>query len=204
MIDTLKTIVDCTLTCVALINPISKLFLLSTLSKRATGAEIGRIAIKSSFVATIILLSFVFAGNFILVVVFHIQIYAFKIAGGLVLLYRGFEALNKGLFFEFDETQKLEEISVVPLASPMIAGPATIAGAVSFPAKYGLTVTALSILIAVGFNLAVMLAARPIAGFFDRHHIMGALIRITGLIVATIGVQMILDGGGDYFKATGW
>lgn len=198
--EIIKVISDCTLICVALINPISKLFLLSTLSKRATPSEIVRIAVKSSLIATIILLSFVFAGNIILTVIFHIEIYAFKIAGGIVLLYRGFEALNKGLFFEFDETQKLEEISVVPLASPMIAGPATIAGAVSFPATYGITVTALSIMIAVGINLLIMLVARHISGFLDRHHVMGALIRITGLIVATIGVQMILDGAADYIK----
>ncbi|HNW30199.1 MAG TPA: MarC family protein [Spirochaetota bacterium] len=199
----LKIVLDCTLTFIALINPISKIFLLSTLSDRTTGAGIRRIAVKSSLVAACILLSFVFVGNFILMDVFHIQIYSFKIAGGLVLLYRGFEALNKGLFFELKENQKLEEMSIVPLASPMIAGPATIAASVSFPATYGTAITSFSVLAAVAVNLAVMLASRYISRFLDRHHILGALIRITGLIVATIGIQMVLDGIGDYAKASG-
>jgi multiple antibiotic resistance protein len=197
---TLKTILDCTLACIALINPISKLFLLSTLSQKISGAEIKRIAIKASIAATVILLLFLLVGNIVLTQVFRIQIYSFKIAGGLVLLYRGFEALNKGLFFEFKDNQELEEMSVVPIASPMIAGPATITAAVSFPATYGMIQTSLSLFIAIAVNLGVMLMARQINGFFDRHHIMGALVRITGLIVATIGVQMVLDGMGDYLK----
>jgi len=80
----------------------------------------------------------------------------------------------------------------------MIAGPATITAAVSFPAKYGLSITALSIIAAVAVNLFIMLLSPGITGSLIRHNIMGALIRITGLIVATIGVQMILDGFGEY------
>lgn len=203
MEGTAKQIVDCILAFVALINPISKIFLLSTLSNKGGDTDLRRIAVKSSLVAAAILLSFVFVGNFILTDIFHIQLYSFKIAGGLVLLFRGFEALNKGLFFELSENQKLEEISIVPLASPMIAGPATIAASVSFPATYGIMITALSVLTAVAVNLAFMLTSKYINRFLDRHHIMGALIRITGLIVATIGVQMTLDGIGDYLRSPG-
>lgn len=199
---TLEAILDCTLVCIALINPVSKLFVLSTLSQKISGTEIKRIAIKASIVATVILLLFLVLGNIVLTQVFRIQIYSFKIAGGLVLLQRGFEALNKGLFFEFKDNQELEEMSIVPIASPMIAGPATITAAVSFPATYGMIPTSLSLLIAIAVNLGIMLIAKQITGFFDRHHIMGALVRITGLIVATIGVQMVLDGISDYMTQT--
>ena len=203
MDTTIKTILDCTLICIALINPISKIFLLSTIADRISEAEVRRISGKSSLIAAVILLSFVFAGNFILTSIFHIDIYSFKIAGGLVLAFRGFEALNKGLFFEFKDNLELEEMSVVPLASPMIAGPATITAAVSFPATYGMGVTSLSLIIAVMINLIVMMTSKYISRFLDKHHIMGALIRITGLIVATIGIQMMLDGIGDYLRSSG-
>jgi multiple antibiotic resistance protein len=200
MTETINTILDCTLTCTALINPMSKLFLFSTFSEKITEAEVRRIAIKSSLAATIILLLFVFIGNFILTEVFRIQMYSFKIAGGLALLYRGFEALNKGLFFEFKDSQQLEEMSIVPIASPMIAGPATITAAVSFPATFGTLVTSLALLLAIALNLAVMISSKYINRVLDRHHVMGALIRITGLIVATIGIQMTLDGVSDYLR----
>ena len=194
------TILDCTLALIALINPVSKIFIISTLSEKTSDREIRRTAVKSTFIAAWILLSFLFVGNFLLSTIFHVQIHSFKIAGGLVLLYNGFQALTKGLFFEVDYSQKLEDLSIVPLASPMIAGPATITASVSFPAKYGLLVTSISILIAISINLAIMLASRHISRFLERHHVMSALIRITGLIVATIGIQMMLEGFGDYIK----
>ena len=196
----LYTVIDCTLLLIALINPISKIFLITTLKESTDESGLNNIIIRSSVIALIILLIFTFAGNFLLVNFFNIQIYSLKIAGGIVLVFRGFEALNKGVFFELSHNQKLEDLSIVPLASPMIAGPATITAAVSFPAKYGLTVTALSITAAVAVNLFIMLISPRIAGALSKHNIMGALIRITGLIVATIGVQMILDGLGEYIS----
>ena len=194
----LNSCLDCSLALIALINPISKIFLITTLKENTDSAGLRHIIIRSTTVALVILLTFTFAGSFLLIKLFHIQIYSFKIAGGIVLIFRGFEALNKGQFFELKHKQKLEDLSIVPLASPMIAGPATITAAVSFPAKYGLTVTSLSIIAAVTVNLLIMLASPQITGTLTKHNIMGALIRITGLIVATIGVQMILDGLGDY------
>jgi len=187
-------ITDCTLAFIALINPISKIFLISTLRESSTDRKIRRIVIKSSIVAAIILLTFIFLGNFLLAKFFHIQIYSFKIAGGVVLFMRGLDALNKGLFFELNHKQKLEDMSIVPLASPMIAGPATITAAASFPAKYGIPVTSVSIILAVLINLFIMMLAPFITSHLIKQNIMGALIRITGLIVATIGVQMMLDG----------
>jgi multiple antibiotic resistance protein len=191
-------ILDCTLALIALINPVSKIFVISTLAGKTSDRDIRHIAVRSSLIAVGILLSFIFVGNFLLTTVFHVQIYSFKIAGGLVLLYNGVLALTKGLFFEVDYTQKLEDFSIVPLASPMIAGPATITASVSFPAKYGLLVTSVSVIIAVSLNLVIMLASRHINRFLEKYHVMSALIRITGLIVATIGAQLVLDGIRDY------
>ncbi len=196
----IKSISDCTLALIALINPISKIFLISSLRENASGSEVRRIIVKSSFVAIIILLAFIFMGNFMLSKFFHIQIYAFKIAGGTVLFMRGLDALNKGLFFELNHKQKLEDMSIVPLASPMIAGPATITAAVSFPAQYGIPVTSLSIILAVCVNLLIMMLAPVITTHLIKQNIMGALIRITGLIVATIGIQMMLDGFRMFIK----
>jgi multiple antibiotic resistance protein len=194
----LKHFIDCTLVLIALINPISKIFIISTLSEKADFREIRQVALRASLIAILILIFFSVAGNILLRDIFHVQIYAFKIAGGLVLLYRGFEALNKGVFFEFDENMKLADMSIVPLASPMIAGPATISASLSFPVKYGLAITSIALVAAVLINLVIMLFSGKISHALNRHGFMGALIRITGLIVATIGIQMVLDGISDY------
>lgn len=194
------TSLDCTLALIALINPISKIFLITTLKEDTDAEGLKHIIIKSSLAALMILLTFTYMGNFLLIKFFHIEIYSFKIAGGIVLAIRGFEALSKGQFFELKQKQKLEDLSIVPLASPLIAGPATITAAVSFPAKYGLTVTSISIFAAITANLLIMLVSPKITGALIKHNIMGALIRITGLIVATLGIQMVLDGFGEYIR----
>ncbi len=93
------------------------------------------------------------------------------------------------LFFELNHNQKLDDMSIVPLASPMIAGPATITAAVSFPAQYGIPVTSASIILAVCVNLIIMMLAPFITTHLIKQNIMGALIRITGLVVATIGIR---------------
>jgi multiple antibiotic resistance protein len=185
----------------ALINPVSKIFILSTLAEGEEPGKLKRISVRSSVIACCILVSFALVGKFILQVLFHVQLYSFQIVGGIVLFIRGFQALNKGLFFEVESNQKLEDASIVPLASPMIAGPATLTAAISFPVKYGLIVTLIAIIIAVIVNFWVMLSSQKIAAVLQKHNLMGALIRITGLIVATIGVQMMLEGIYAYLQA---
>lgn len=185
---------SCLFTLLALINPISKIFIVSTLSGESKDEEIRKICVKASFVASCILLLFALVGNSLLTGVFHVNLYAFQMVGGIILFLRGILALNKGLFFEIEANQKLEDVSIVPLASPMIAGPATITAAVSFPSHYGMLVTLLAIAGAILLNLVIMFYSRVISDYLKKYNLMGALIRITGLIVATIGAQMLLDG----------
>jgi multiple antibiotic resistance protein len=82
----------------------------------------------------------------------------------------------------------------------MIAGPAAISASLSFPVKYGLTITLASIVVSVLINLLIMFYSKVISTLLMRIHFMEASIRITGLIVATIGIQMILDGITDYIN----
>jgi multiple antibiotic resistance protein len=85
----------------------------------------------------------------------------------------------------------------------MIAGPGTIAAALGLALQHGILATSVAMLIALGANLLLMLAAQPIGDVLRRHNIMGALIRITGLVVAAIAVQMVLDGAREWWKLPG-
>ncbi|MFC1808556.1 MarC family protein [Candidatus Omnitrophota bacterium] len=196
----LRLVFDCTLALVVLINPVSKIFVITTFSENTPFDKIKKVVIKASAVALGILFVFALTGNFVLQSIFHVNIYSLKIVGGIVLLLRGYQALNKGLFFETSATQRLEDLSIVPLASPMIAGPATIAASVSFPSIYGVGTTLIAICISVVLTALIMFLAPRINLFLTKFNIMGALIRITGLIVATIGIQMVLDGLRNYIE----
>ncbi|MBN2712531.1 MAG: MarC family protein [Planctomycetes bacterium] len=178
-----------------MINPISKVFILSVIGKEAESpAEMRKISVHASMVAFFILITAAVGGNFLLSKVFHVEIYSLQVAGGMVLFYNGFKALTKGVFFEMDANNRLSDLSIVPLASPMIAGPATITLVITLASHWGTFHTVIAILVAVGCNMLIMLTTDIISGFLLRFNIMGALIRITGLLVATIAVQMIMQG----------
>jgi multiple antibiotic resistance protein len=196
----IQQLFNCTLATLALINPVSKIFIVSTISKHQKRTAIVAVCYRSTLVALMILLPFTLTGEVLLKNVFHVTIDAFRFIGGFVLIHRGLMAVDKGLFFELDPRQKVEDLSIVPLAAPMIAGPAAIAASVSFPSIYGMWVTTLAIIIALGINLLVMLGTGNIVKVMGKHHALEALIRITGLIVATIGMQMILDGATHYLS----
>ena len=178
----------------ALINPIQKIFLITSLQDHFSDSDLRYLSSKSTLTALIILIFFLFLGHVIFNYIFHIQLYAFQVTCGVVLFYNGINGLQKGAFLQIDQNVKLSDISAVPIAMPMIAGPATITAVVTFPAHYGKITTILAIILALTVNLLFMFFARNIGKLFSRFNLMNALIRITGLIVATIGVQMVFTG----------
>ena len=177
-----------------MINPVSKISVLAVHSSTATRHDMTEIVYRSSLVAAGILLAIMLFGEVILHSIFHIELYSLRVSGGLVLLWAGFNALQKGMFFEQGTQQSFRDLAIVPLACPMIAGPATIVASASLSTQIGMTEAILAMLLAVAINALIMRFAGTIANLLKRFNILGALIRITGLIVMTIGAEMILTG----------
>jgi len=189
-----KLLISSLVAFIVLINPVHKILVINSLQNQFDDKDLRYLSIKSTITAMIILILFLFLGQLIFNYVFHIELYAFKITCGIVLMFNGLTGLQKGMFLQIDKNLKLEDVSAVPIAMPMIAGPATITAAVTFPSHYGKIITIISILLALGLNLLIMLYAKKIGRILIKYNFMNALIRITGLIVATIGLQMIFDG----------
>lgn len=189
----LKLFLACFVAFVALVNPIQKVFVVTSLQKQFGEVLARSISVKASLTALIILLFFLLVGRIVFSYVFHIELYAFQITCGAVLFYNGITGLQKGFFFKLDDSVSVKDITAVPIAIPMIAGPATITAAVTFPAEYGQLVTITSIMAALGINLVFMVYAGAIGKVLSRHNLMNPLVRIFGLIVATIGVQLVFN-----------
>jgi len=190
----LKYLLSCMVALLALVNPIQKVFVMTTLQAQFDEAKTRFIATKATLTAFIVLIFFLLLGELVFSYVFHVELYAFQITSGIVLFYNGINGLQKGTFIRVDSGVNLKDITAVPIAIPMIAGPATITAAVTFPAHYGHTNTIVSMAVALGVNFLFMYYSRPIGKALNRFNLMGPLVRIFGLIVATIGVQMMLSG----------
>jgi multiple antibiotic resistance protein len=178
----------------ALINPVSKISILAVSGSDKGGGIIRRASVEATFVAALLLLLVVVSGDFILRQVFRVDFYSLQVAGGIVLAWVGFGGLTKGQFFERSAHVDFSDIALVPLACPMIAGPATITATLNLSIHRGLPSITLSLMTALAINLCLMLLSGPIAKALSRHNLLGALVRITGLVVIAIGVQMTLDG----------
>jgi len=114
-------------------NPLGTVPIFVSLTQKHENKERGKIAFWTSINVLIILLFSFFAGKYILVF-FGISINSLKIAGGLIIAASGF-ALLTGKFSEHkgmegkkikEDVKTRSEISLTPLAIPMIAGPGTI------------------------------------------------------------------------------
>ncbi|WP_231562277.1 MarC family protein [Alistipes sp. ZOR0009] len=181
-------------TILALVNPFQKIFIMLTLEKQLKDSDLRYVALKSNFVALIILISFLAVGNAIFNYVFNISLYAFRITCGFVLLYNGFIALQSGVLIKIDPRTKLNDVAAVPIAMPMIAGPGAITAAVTFPQQDGVVVTIVAILAVLAVNAFIMVYSKVLGGFLNRYNLLSPLIRILGLIIATVGMQMCFNG----------
>lgn len=181
----------------ALLNPASKVMFLSTYEPQLSRREIVELSWKSSLAALIILIVLAAAGEVVLSRVFKVELYSLRITGGSILFMIGWTAVREGRFVQKREHRLREdftELSLVPLAAPLIAGPGTIAAAISGTAESGLAMTATALTLAIGVNFVTMLFSRPLNRILERIHLLGPLIRLTGLIIAAVSVQMVISG----------
>ena len=70
----------------------------------------------------------------------------------------------------------------------------SIAAAISGTAEFGLGLTASALTLAILVNFVLMLFSRPINRALERTHLLGPLIRLTGLIISAVSVQMVITG----------
>ena len=167
---TVKLILGCIVALLALVNPVQKVLIVTSLQERFSPKELRYISVKSTITAAIILIFFLFLGEMTFSYVFRVELYSFQITCGAVLMYNGLSGLLKGFFLKVDEHIKLADLTTVPIAIPMIAGPATITAAVTFPVQYGREITIIAILLALAVNLFFMLEARRIGSFLIKYN----------------------------------
>ncbi len=181
----------------ALLNPASKVMFLATYEPKLTKKQVWELSWKSSIAALVILSILAGTGEIILSKIFRVDLYSLKITGGIVLFLIGLTAVREGRFInrvEHQLRQNFTDLSLVPLAAPLIAGPGTIAASISGAAQHGLVTVIISLSGAILINFILMLFSIGINKMLEKLHLLGPLIRLTGLIISAVAVQMIIAG----------
>ena len=173
------------------------------LTKGATPAQRRNMAIRACFIAAIILLIFALFGEDLLSAL-HIELDSFRIAGGFMLFWIAFEMVFEKRTQRREEraeklaaTPEVEDVSVFPMAMPMLAGPGAIAAIMLLMNEAsGLeqTFVVLGALGAVLFiTMLALVAAGPLMKFFgDR--VEAVITRLLGVLLAALAAQYVIDG----------
>lgn len=191
-------------TLLALINPISTAAVFVTLTEGRSREEQTQIANRATIVSAITLIAFAFIGEALLKLL-GVELGAFKIAGGLLLLKVAFNMV-------FAEKQDREtartakatmspssDPSVFPLAIPIITGPGALTASVALVNPSGTNqllngVTFVIVaLIVIAITYFVMRGSETLTKWFGETGI-DAVGRVVGIIVAAIAVQLVVNG----------
>jgi multiple antibiotic resistance protein len=186
----------------ALIDPLGYVPLFLAMTATDSKERRQRMLRRACTTAFFVLLIFIVLGHSILAF-FHISIPALQISGGLILLFIGFEMLNllrskEPLTpSEENEASQKDDISIVPLAIPMLSGPASIVAVVVLTAKSSAIANYVVVIVSVFLTLLityfVLSASERIMKVVGLTGV-NAASRIMGLLLSAMAVQFVIDG----------
>jgi multiple antibiotic resistance protein len=175
----------------------------ASLTKGASAVQRRNMAIRAAFVATIILLIFALFGEQLLAAL-HIELNSFRIAGGIMLFLIALDMVFEKRTQRREEraqkiidTPEIEDVSVFPMAMPMIAGPGSIASVMLLMSQNEGIDRAGVILAALGavlfLTLLALLAAGPIMRVLG-DKVEAVITRLLGVLLGALAAQFVIDG----------
>ncbi len=183
-----------------LINPLGIMPIFLTMTSNLSAKEKSRTAQKAVIVAFGTLLAFAFTGQF-LFKFFGISVDSFRIVGGVIFFMMGLEMLNARLaqmkVREDDIKEYVNDISITPLAIPMLAGPGAITNSIILMEDantVGFKITLISSIALILITAYIVLWAGSSISKFLGDTGIKIMMRLMGLIVMVIAVEFFFSG----------
>ncbi|WP_407876408.1 MarC family protein [Qipengyuania nanhaisediminis] len=173
------------------------------LTKNASNAQARNMALRATAIAAVILLIFAFFGEDLLGAL-HIELDSFRIAGGLMLFWIAFEMVfEKRTQRRTERADKIsadpeiEDVSVFPMAMPMLAGPGAIAAIMLLMNEAETPSETLEVFLALGLVLLItavaLVAARPLIRLLG-DKVEAVITRLLGVLLSALAAQYVIDG----------
>ncbi|MBZ5572326.1 MAG: MarC family protein [Acidobacteriia bacterium] len=186
-----------------IVNPFGGVPLFFSLTSSMSAAERRRTALKTAGYVIAILVVFLFFGRFVLIF-FGISLPVLKIAGGLIVANTAWGMVtgnSRMTLAETDEAATKEDISLTPMAMPMLSGPGSLGVVMGLAAHADSMVAYLGMVVAiVALGLVVYLflcLGGPLVKRLGPTGA-GAINRIFGFLLLAIAVQLVWDGVADF------
>lgn len=188
----------------ATVAPVDSAIMFAALTAENTSAERKNMAIRGVSIATGLLLLFALFGETLLARL-GISLAALTTAGGILLLLMGIDlvfARSSGAMSttraESKEAKQRQDISVFPLATPLLAGPGTMGAVILIMANthdrldHAATVVAMLLLV-MGVSLMLLLVAGKLEKVLGVTG-MRVINRVFGVLLCSLAVQFIFNG----------
>ncbi len=186
-----------------IVNPFGGVPIFFTMTSAWNAEDRKRTAFKTGVWVFLILITFLFFGRFVLHF-FGISLPVLKIAGGLIVANTAWGMVTSTARMtaaESHEAESKEDISLTPLAMPLLSGPGAIGVVMALAANVdnwwayigmviGIAAIALSVILFFYLGGPLVRRLGPNA--------VGAINRIFGFLILAIAVQLVWDGIADF------
>ena len=190
-------------TLLVIIDPPGCAPIFASLTRGGDAAHRRKMAVRSTVVAWFILIFFAFLGQPLLRTL-GISLASFRLAGGIMLFMIALDMVfekrterREERVREIEGTPEAEDISVFPMAIPMIAGPGSITtimllvGRAEGVLEWGIVLGAMTLVIIL--TLLALLTAGPLMRLIGAK-LEAMITRILGVILAALAAQFVIDG----------
>ncbi|MEZ8867492.1 YchE family NAAT transporter [Vibrio splendidus] len=187
---------------VAAVNPIGIMPVFVSLTAHMPPEERNRTALQANIAVAVILIVSLVAGQMLLDM-FSISLDSFRVAGGLLLLSIAFSMMSGKLGEDKQNKQEKseyiskEQIGVVPLAMPLMAGPGAISSTIVYGSRYPAPIDTVGIgisIIAFATCSWLLFRSAPVIVRFLGQTGINVITRIMGLILGALGIEFIANG----------
>jgi multiple antibiotic resistance protein len=186
-----------------IVNPLGGIPIFFSLTTDFSPAERRQTALKTSVYVVAILIVFMLFGRFVLNF-FGISLPVLKIAGGLIVANTAWGMVTGSSRMTMEESSEAltkQDISLTPMAMPMLSGPGSIGVVMGLAAAADSYLSYVGMIIGiVALGLTVYLFLRMGGPFVKRlgPGAVGAINRIFGFLILAIAVQLMWDGAADF------
>src|SRR3954447_2751901 len=186
-----------------IVDPFGGIPIFFSLTSTWTAKDRHRTALKAGLWVLVILVTFLFFGRFVLHF-FGISLPVLKIAGGLIVANTAWSMVTSHARITPEESQEAEEkedISLTPLAMPLMSGPGAIGVVMALAAHVDNAAAYLGMVIGIaGVALSVVLffcLGGPLVRRLGPSAV-GAINKIFGFLILAIAVQLVWNGIADF------
>lgn len=200
MTETISFALLCITSLFTLINPLGTMPVFMSMTADLSVADRTKTAKKASIVALITIIAFALTGQ-LLFNFFGISVNSFRVVGGIIFFIMGMDMLQARLgpvkIKDNEVKSYVADISITPLAIPMICGPGAITNAIvlmedanTLPKQIVLII---SIFLIMFLTYLILYSSSKLIKLLGQTGI-NVMMRIMGLIVMVIAVEFFFSG----------